>query len=272
MTVRRMLVPTDFSEHANAAVRYASLLATRFDAEVALLHAANDGRAEDALERTRLAHYTGLRTTATVVQGKPSDAILAASRNAADLIVMGTRGRGGVARAILGSVAEDVIRRSDVPVLTMRNAAFGAVTRVLCPINYSAAAAKAFRHALLFASAFDAELVTLYFHENEASDDDIEMEVERLRLWLGDVPLSVRLTVVAHRGDPATQINEFARTHAIDLVVAGAQPRRGAGLETTIGDTTDALTRHAPCPVLTVSTGTVLIAPLPEPATLKETS
>lgn len=271
LSVRRLLVPTDFSDHATAAVRYASLLAARFDAEVALLHATmlrassvpDDRLVISALEQTCSEHFHGVKTTSQVVDGKPADAILAIARNAANLIVMGTHGRGGLARALLGSVAEDVIRRSDIPVLTMRNAAPSSVTRVLCPINYSDAAAKAFRHALLFASAFDAELVALYFHESASSDEEIEREVERLRLWLGDVPLSVRLTILARRGEPATQLIEFVRTHEVDLVVVGAQPRRGAGPETTIGTTTDALTRHAPCPVLTVSTGTILIAEPP---------
>lgn len=240
LVVRRLLVPTDFSAHATAAVRYASLLASRFGADVTLLHATtfrptsiplpveagaggggalvqtyddHDRLLLDALERTRAQHLQHVRTTTRIVDGEAADAILAATRDGADMIVMGTHGRGGLARAILGSVAEDVIRGSDVPVLTVRNTAPEAITRVLCAIDRSAAA-KALRHALLFASAFDAELVTLEIQQN----------------------------------DHASQLREYARTHGVDLVVSGA--------------TTNALTRHAPCPVLTVSTGTVQSPPV----------
>lgn len=277
MNVRRLLVPTDFSDHATAAVRYAAPLAARFGSEVVLVHASatrppfealpgsndafvltyeeNDRLAGAALEDARAAHLEGVNARTRMAFGKPPAAILeAAHASATDMIIMGTRGRSGVARAVLGSVAEAVIRESDLPVLTVRcDSANDAsrMARILCPINFSDAAAKAFQHALLFASAFDAELIALYFQEDGAADDDLEAEVERLRLWLGDVPLSVRLTCLAHRGDPTTQVNEYARTHGVDLVIVGAQRRRGG---------VTGLMRHAPCPVLTVPADAILLA------------
>jgi nucleotide-binding universal stress UspA family protein len=295
IAVRRLLVPTDFSDHATAAVRYAAPLAPQFGAEVVLVHATaqrppfdplpgsgdvfiltyeeNDRLARAALDQARSSHLDGVDVRPRMAFGEPAEAILeAAHASAADMIVMGTRGRGGLARAVLGSVAEAVIRQSDLPVLTVRRDSANdasRITRILCPINYSDAAAKAFRHALLFASAFEAELIALYFQEDGSTEDDLEAEVERLRVWVGDVPLSVHLTCLAHRGDPATQVNEYARTRDVDLVVIGAQRRRG-GVQTTIGSTTDGLTRHAPCPVLTVPADAILIAERPrEDAALK---
>jgi nucleotide-binding universal stress UspA family protein len=279
--MNRILVPTDFSDHATAAVCYAAPLAVRFGAEVVLVHATaerppfdalpgsrdafiltyeeNDRLARAALEDARASHLGGVDARTRMAFGRPAEAILeAAHASGADMIVMGTRGRGGLGRAVLGSVAEAVIRRSDLPVLTVRSDSANdasRVTRILCPVDYSDAAAKAFRHALWFASAFDAELIALYFRE----DGSTEAEVERLRDWLGDVPMSVHLTWLAHRGDPATQVNEYARTHGIDLVVAGAQRRRRGSVKSTIGSTTGGLTRHAPCPVLTVPAHAVLI-------------
>lgn len=289
LTVRRLLVPTDFSDCATAAVRYAAPLASRLGAQVSLVHATalrppfdplpgvegplivsyeeNDRLVISALEKTRAEHLSGVDVSVHMAFGDPAEAILETSRTSlVGMIVMGTRGREGLARALLGSIAEAVIRESRCPVMTVRETGEGGlpegVTRILCPINYSDVAAKALRHAVLFASAFDAELVALYFME-DASHADIELEVERLRLWIGDVPLSLRLTCLARHGDPTTQLNEYARAHGIDLVVAGAQQRRGAGIRTTIGSTTDGLTRHAPCPVLTVPAGTVSIAEPP---------
>ena len=286
--IRHILVPTDFSDHATAATRFAALLARRFGARVTLLHASGadlpsmaglhgapvdaaqtQARTLRALEGMLSAHLGDVDTLVRTMPGAPADAILAASRiDATDLIVMGTRGRGGLHRALLGSVAEEVIRDSERPVLTVRRsrpAVMPRVERILCPINYTVAATKAFRQALLFASAFEAELVALYLEEHGWGD--IENEVERLREWVGDVPMSVRLTCLARRGDAATQLNDHARTHGADLVVAGAQLRHD-GLETVIGSTTDQLTRHAPCPVLTVPAGTIMLSQTREEETV----
>jgi len=229
--IRQLLVPTDFGEHATAAVRFASLLARRFGASVALLHAtefrpssvpvAVDGTVVQtyadhdrlvlgALERAREQHLPGITTTLHVADGTPAAAILDhARRTAADMIVTGTRGRHGVARALFGSVAEEVMRGSEVPVLTVRDAAPRAVSRVLCAMNDSAAAETMFRHAVLFASTFGAELIALPFAS-------------------------------------AAQLNQYAAAHAIDLIVAAG--------------TTYALTRHAPCPVLTVGPAAAQLA------------
>lgn len=287
MAIRQLLVPTDFSDHADAAIRYAEFIAARFGAHLTLLHAMelhpsadplplgmvsapgyeeSERFALQALENCRATQMTGVVDSSTrVVFARSADAILEVSRSSAsDTIVMGTRGRGRIAAALLGSVAEEVIRESDRPVLTVRRSesagASRRIERILCPVNYTAAAAKALAHAMFFASAFDAELLALNFQEHApSSDDEIEAELERLRLWVGDVPLSVRVTCIAHHGDPVAQVSEFARSHGIDLVVLGSQQKRG-GTATTIGSTTDKLTRHAPCPVLTVPAGTVMIA------------
>lgn len=264
LAVRRVLVPTDFSSHATAAVRYAAPLAARFGARVALIHVAalhppfeplpespgsfiqthseHDRLVIAALEKTRAEHLAGVDTTLQMVFGHPAEAILETSRSwPIDLVVMGTRGRGRLTRTLLGSVAQDVIRGSERPVLTVRRTGGedvpGGIRRILCPMDDSTAAARAFAHALLFASAFEAELHALDLRDG-AYEGDLDAEAERLRLRLGDVPLPVRLICLARRGDPVTQVVRYAWSRRIDLVVAGA--------------TTDALARNAPCPVLTV--------------------
>ncbi len=277
-TIRHLLVPTDFSEPAAAAVDYAAFLATRLRARVTLVHAlefprrsedspqsdiAVAGKAEGArfvrelLEKVHSKRLRGMRThTRLVTEGRAADAILNVSRSSAsDMIVLGTRGHGRIMTSLIGSVAAAVIRNADQPVLTIRRAAVPnpSIQRILCPVNYSTAARRAFDQALYFASAFDAELVALYFEEGEATNEAIESELERMRAWIGEVPLSVRLTCIAQRGEPGSQVSAFAKSHGIDLIVIGAQ-QTGDGTTTTIGSTTEALTRRAECPVLTVPT------------------
>ena len=151
--VTRILVPTDFSETADAALEYATALAGRFDASVHLLHVFTDpyrGAADvyapllpklreramdDALAclATRLAgRQTAARPgTCVIVSGLAAKEIARyAADHAIDLIVMGTHGRRCVAHLLLGSVAEHVVRIAPCPVLTVRGERPAAATEV----------------------------------------------------------------------------------------------------------------------------------------------
>jgi nucleotide-binding universal stress UspA family protein len=142
--LKTILVPSDFSECSDAAIRYGLELARRFDARLHLLHVVQDpatqpwaaeGFALPILEiveqwqkdaRLRLAAAVPLpdaaRVTCVATIAAPTDEIVRyASAHAVDLIVMGTHGRGGVSHLLLGSIAEKVIRRAPCPVLTVRH-------------------------------------------------------------------------------------------------------------------------------------------------------
>lgn len=145
ITIRRILVPTDFSDCATKAVRYAAELADKFGAELVLLHvvpgaalalpdavmsvpapvadldalidAGKDGLA--ALVTTLKLENQKPRTEVRL--GAPEQEITAAAQDlGADLVCIGTHGRGGLARMFLGSVAEMVVRHAPCPVLTVR--------------------------------------------------------------------------------------------------------------------------------------------------------
>ncbi|RQG90188.1 universal stress protein [Natrarchaeobius halalkaliphilus] len=133
-----ILVPTDGSEYAESAAEMALELAKTHDAAVHVLSVADTGplesirlpgdaaspegafraRAERAVETiVSRGEETGLEMTGTVRTGPAESEILEyATEVDADLIVMGTRGRGGVTRAALGSVTDHVVRLGDVPV------------------------------------------------------------------------------------------------------------------------------------------------------------
>lgn len=142
--VTRILAPTDFSRGAEAGLQWATSLGQILDAEVVMLHvldlsiAALAGfpsqmaampavgelidrvRSETAQEMSRLAaRFPKARTL--VREGSPRPAILEVAKEIkADLIVMGTHGRTGLAHVLFGSVAEHVVRHSRIPVLTVR--------------------------------------------------------------------------------------------------------------------------------------------------------
>jgi nucleotide-binding universal stress UspA family protein len=141
---KRILCPVDFSETARAAMETAIELAAKFDAEVLLVHAYPipgytfpDGSAvassrmlqELADEATRhleewreLAVKAGAKKVSveTSVGDPAGEIVRIASEAKADLVVMGTHGRTGIEHALMGSIAERVVRRAKCPVLTVR--------------------------------------------------------------------------------------------------------------------------------------------------------
>jgi nucleotide-binding universal stress UspA family protein len=140
--LRRILVATDFSETSTAALRFGVDLARRFRAQLYLFHAIDHpGEATEAeyplglFETMPNAAHERLRQLlasddlrhveplCAMRQGVPADEIVRYADDChIDLIVMGTHGREGVVRALMGSVAEKVVRRATCPVLTIHHA------------------------------------------------------------------------------------------------------------------------------------------------------
>ena len=145
MTFRRILVATDFAESAERALNCAVQLARRHSAELILLHVYMDlptypeitaGQVEaiyeeqrrwieDALERrARAARGEGLLARAVLKTGPAASTIAeTAADEHVDLIVVGTHGRSGLDRLIVGSVAERVVRLASCPVLVVKASA-----------------------------------------------------------------------------------------------------------------------------------------------------
>jgi nucleotide-binding universal stress UspA family protein len=142
---KHILVPTDFGEPAEHALDVAIEIARKFDAKLTLLHVyqvfvpmpygegftwpideiAQRARAH-MLELTKKTKARYANCEGIAIPGLVSDGVIEqASESKADLIVMGTHGRRGVPRALLGSVAERVVRVSPVPVLTIGAKASG---------------------------------------------------------------------------------------------------------------------------------------------------
>ncbi|WP_435147008.1 universal stress protein [Halobaculum sp. P14] len=138
----RILVPTDGSEGVERAVRHAVDLAVQHGATLHALYVVNSASyagmpmesawegidemlrsdAEDAIAMVEaIADDYEVPVESAIVDGSPSKEIVRyAEEHDCDLVVMGTHGRGGIDRLLLGSVAEKVVRGSSVPVLTVR--------------------------------------------------------------------------------------------------------------------------------------------------------
>ena len=148
--IRRILVPTDFSDSARQALDWASTLAREFKAEILLLHVVENltvGYASDLFPvpmaevyeeisgyaRTELGKLaqelrtSGVAVTERLAQGTPSAEIIRiAKEEPVDLIVVGSHGKGLLDHALFGSTTERVVRKAPCPVLTCRPPKTGA--------------------------------------------------------------------------------------------------------------------------------------------------
>ena len=137
LQIRRILVPTDFSDAADQALRYAIDLASKLGAEIHLVHAwqlsayaspssdlAKGMERDLAADLAALAQRYGAHGVVihrSLRMGVPYVEITEAAKDlSCDLVVIGTTGKTGLEHFLLGSVAERIVRTSEVPVLTVR--------------------------------------------------------------------------------------------------------------------------------------------------------
>jgi nucleotide-binding universal stress UspA family protein len=274
--IRRILVPTDLSAFSLAALRFAELFHDRLGARGTILLANEPiypvASFEESLGltwnsdmvraklRQELAQHLAdvVKVPAAydirVVDDIASGAIASTAKEIdADLIVMGTHGRTGWRRALLGSVSERVLRETAVPVMTVNASAVAsqrvAVETVICPVNFSSVAHDAVQYASALAARFDAQLIVLNVEEEPSPAVNVKRDFSG---WV-DAALRDRcdyLQLVV-KGDAAEAVLEAAAQYRADLIVIGAQHRRFSNA-TVIGTTTERITRFAWQPVLTV--------------------
>ena len=276
MELRQILCPVDFSNLSAHALRYASMLARCENARLVVAYAESfsppsyftEGQlgelerqtrdafrgADSALRRFVDAELDAEAASATevrIVEAMPVDGIVRLTRDIkADLIVMGTHGRRGMNRLMLGSVAERLLRESEVPVLTVCGDTAAAMTpskTILCPVNNTPAAREALSMAAHLASCLGGNVVALHVKEDHAGQG-----IGDLCAWVpDDVRSHCTIKELTRDGDAAEEIVSLAKETPCDLLVIGARHRRFFD-STVLGSTTARVVRHAPCPVLTV--------------------
>ncbi len=282
----RILVPIDFSAPSDAALDYARLLARTWDSELHLLHvtgerltpphAAADVHMEPNALRQIRGRFTGedrpRRLKVRVVErARPADAILSYARSApADLIVMGTHGRSGLAHLVMGSVAETVVRNAPCPVLTVHEAPRGTArfARILVPTDFSGPSDAALDCARVLQLRFGASIHLLHVLEDEEAAGPFGAEVfvteppeaRAARLRDARERLSHRLSAADREsgqvtsevllGPPASTIVDYAADNVYDLIVMGTHGRTGLA-RLMMGSVAERVVRGAACPVIT---------------------
>jgi nucleotide-binding universal stress UspA family protein len=247
--LKRILVPHDFGEQAAAAMNYAAGLAKVFGSTCDVLHVTG--------------HATpGVHPGFEYRSGVPHEEIVRyASDCSVDLIAMGTHGRRGLAHAVMGSVAEKVVRTAPCPVVTVRCSQpnlHGA--NILVPIDWESMSECALAYARSLARALGGRLHLLHAVENHfmramvADPVEFTANVRRLladRLTDEDKHALQATVTVDESDSPAYAIVDFAARAQIDLIVMGTHGRRAAE-RFFVGSVAERVLRTAPCPVLTL--------------------
>lgn len=294
---RNILCPIDLSHSSVRPLAYAAAFARWYDARLTVLHIVptfdpmqvRSGSLGDPVrimypmpreevldELRRAVGAAGTATLDVAFEAEAGEAVATIVDRAvvipADLLVMGTHGRSGFDRLLLGSVTEKVLRKAPCPILTVPPHAPAkapvdvAFTRILCPVDFSPSALQALGFALDLVRQAGGSVTVLHAIEWMADEEPralahfnvpeyrqhlIEDAHARLRALLADEPrTSCDMKDVVVLGRAYRQILEAAAAQEADLIVMGAQGRGGVGL-TLFGSTTQQVVRAATCPVLT---------------------
>jgi nucleotide-binding universal stress UspA family protein len=294
--IKRILLATDFSRWARRAEDYACALACSWRASLTVLCVAEfppglnpdypvnqqylaglrknaSSQLDDLKGR---AERRGIAITIRMASGIPSEEVIAAAQaEDSDLIVVGTRGKTGLAHVLLGSTAERVIRGAPCPVLTVRtepadnedgSVLSSPVTleRILVPVDFSACSLDALQYAVVVAQQAQASLMLLHVLEPvsygldfdlghfRSREDVRESWTKRLEKLAAThqhphMPIEYRL----RGGFPSDSILDAAKTLPCDLIVMGTHGRRGIS-HTISGSVAEAVLRKAHCPVIAV--------------------
>jgi len=275
--IQRILVPTDLSEFSDLALDYALLFQKKLGAQITLLYAeeftlltsgeyyyADDAahmkkRASRLLHEYITKHVPSTSPVATMlVDDIPGRAIVMTADDVnADLIIMGSHGRHGLRRALLGSVTERVLRETTRPVMTVVPKirpvdSETKIATILCPVNFTDVAREALENACALAGALEAQVIVMHVVERE--DDTTPANVEtRFHSWVDPLVRGrTRYEQVVSAGEPAARVLEVADQVRADLIVLGAQHKLFSDA-TVIGTTTERVTRFAHQPVLTIT-------------------
>jgi len=286
MTFKKILCPTDFSSGSRQALRVAARLACESGAELELVHVwylptpafAIDyafpadviQRASDDAERAladalREAKALGVEhVTAKQLDGPPWSAIVDAAEGF-DLIVIGTHGRTGLARVLLGSVAEKVIRHAACSVLAVRpDGEPRPFDHVLCPVDFTTSSHQAMQMAGRLVRSGGTGVTLLHVLEIPVASSgdpglDVYQDLDRrsaaqLDHWATELERECNVAVskrarIGYAGAETLAVLDGDRT--FDLVVMGSHGRTGIR-RALLGSVAEKVVRNARCPVLVV--------------------
>jgi nucleotide-binding universal stress UspA family protein len=282
--IHNVLIATDFSSCSNLALSFGLELAHGYRANAYVVFvvpadefmmagpeayiAAKEAARRDLLElkhelRKKHSYIEGEDYHLFLLEGDVAQAILDfAQQKQIDAIVVGTHGRSGLGRALMGSVAESVFRNSPVPVLTLgphleRITGGRTPKNILVPVDFTPASERAARYAAAMAREHNATLTLLHVIERWPAQAQADRERvmqalrEKVENLLGDDAKGLRCKFRVEVGRVVETVLYTANGIDADLVVVGVRPRTGL-LNRLMWPHAYEIVREATCPVLTV--------------------
>ena len=293
LKIKLILCPIDFSEFSERAYRHALSLAEHYQAKLVAQHvvelwrhpsasfAASAGVYEEFEQALRESGskqlqefvknhtHNEIQPELIVHEGIAPDSILSfAHAHKTDVIVMGTHGRRGYDRLMLGSVTDRVMRTAPCPVLAVSKPPHDSVaagkerghvhhlSRILFCADFSENSERALNYAISATAEYDAELTLLHVLEGVPSpaktEEAIAAATERLdKLIPPEGRKNVKIKTAVRIGKPYWQIIQLALEAQIDLVTMGVRGRGALDLA-VFGSTTYRVIQLGSCPVLAV--------------------
>ncbi len=280
VTFEHIVVPTDFSEISQRALEYAKAIAKPANSELLLVHvnppvdfitppeaawvdqSEVQSLQEEQLEQSGAAlRSEGFRARAISVTGSLYAELLSAVKQyKADLIVLGTHGKKGLERLLLGSDAEAVLRHAGCPVLSVGPAVPNLkdktwrIREVICATTLEPRAAEVVAYAHKLAALYEAELVLFHVKSSSEQEDDVDWASfeEAFHHYVpGDLGKRSWLRTRLASASPGTSILDLAKQRNSDLIVMGAHGASSVATHLARGTAAKVLS-DAPCPVMTI--------------------
>jgi nucleotide-binding universal stress UspA family protein len=276
MNSNQILFATDFSTRSEKALEQCCRLALDCNALLNILYVKDPREIVKPFHRQvdprkEFARFIpedlAVRYNHSVLQGSPAPKILEfASELQATLIVLGTHGRTGFDRVFSGSVAEEVLRNAECPVMTIREtvetSSHRKLKRILVPVDFSVYGYSALEFASRLAIENKARVTVCHVDETNRSvsgsqsNHSEKASENQQALWksLQKYTSSSSKTIVDYKmfyGQPGEKICDYANSQRYDYIILGTHGRTGLS-RAIVGSVAEYVVRHANCPVITV--------------------
>jgi len=284
--IKNILVATDFTKSSKNLIETAALLGQNFHADISIIHVlpgeikekksklmleeAASTRMEKAVKSIESKGVTVKKTY--LRKGNSADAVIrTADRLSMNLILIGSSEITKDDKFKLGTTAEKIIRKSEVPVWVVKKNSDVEIKSVFCPVDFSDESKRALTNAVYLAMTFKARLIIYSVYElydksfprfdpksgglNKLAKTEHEKKLDKFMKAVKTAGLDHK--VIVKGGDPATQIAKGINKLKPDLLIMGTTGKSGLS-RWLMGSVTEKVTREVPCSFITVKSENIL--------------
>jgi nucleotide-binding universal stress UspA family protein len=280
LDIKKILIPTDFSDTANIALDHAITLAKICNAEISLIHVVSalsykvalpeveedesqNARIKKAITSklesiaNEILQNHGINVNTLVVSGKVRDEVVKKAEELdSDIIILGTHGVSGLKEFFMGSNAFRIVSEASCPVLSVQSKAKRAeYKKIVVPIDNSFHSREKLGISVKFALAYDATLLVIglrsYDHDDENLNARFRMKMKQVNDYLDERDVKYQSEMLFCQSNIATATMDYAVKNDADLIVIMTEQE----INTTgffMGPYAQQVVNHSPIPVLSI--------------------